>query len=176
LARKAQRTLSRQDFDALAPPLREMLDAVALRARAPSMTYGVMDTLAFRPVAEAARAAVPCPVSAQDALQWHRFRLAVKRLRYAAELLEPELGASYAEMQRRVKKLQESLGNDQDSVVFEQTVLKNYSKLSDDGDSQLVRGLRALVKRAGEERHEHLMRCRTHCALLAGPQLFATIE
>ncbi|MBN1607811.1 MAG: CHAD domain-containing protein [Polyangiaceae bacterium] len=176
LARRAQRALSRQSFDALAPPLREMLDAVALRARAPSMTYGVMAELAFRPVVEAARAAVPHPLSTEEAEQWHRFRLALKRFRYAAELLEPELGASYLEMQRRLKKLQESLGDYQDSVLFEQAVLKHTSRLDDGADSELVRGLRALVVRSGEERHEHLARCREHCALLAGPQLFATIE
>jgi CHAD domain-containing protein len=176
LARKAQRKLSRQDFDALAPPLREMLDAVALRARAPSMTYTVMAALAFRPVVEAARAAVPHPVSTDDAPQWHRFRLAVKRLRYAAELLEPELGASYTEMLGRVKKLQEALGNHQDSVIFEQTVLERYSKLDDGGDSPLVRGLRALAQCAGEERQAHLARCREQCVLLVGPELFKMLE
>src|SRR4051794_697272 len=47
----------------------------------------------------------------------HRARKAAKRLRYTAELSEPELGASAEKARRRAKKVQERLGQRQDSVV-----------------------------------------------------------
>ncbi len=47
----------------------------------------------------------------------HRARKAAKRLRYVAELCEPELGVPASKARARAKKLQEELGARQDSVV-----------------------------------------------------------
>jgi CHAD domain-containing protein len=47
----------------------------------------------------------------------HRARKAAKRLRYIAELCEPELGEPAVKARKRAKELQEQLGARQDSVV-----------------------------------------------------------
>jgi CHAD domain-containing protein len=175
LCRRAERALARQDFDALAAPLREMLDAVALRAQAPSMTYGLLAELAFRPVSEAAQAAVPTSVASDEAERWHSFRLALKRLRYAAELLEPELGPAYNEHYRHVKKLQQLLGDLQDNLLLQQTVLK-HSKLGRQGDPELASGLQTLLDQTRQQHRQHLERCREYCTRWVGPHLFGPVS
>jgi CHAD domain-containing protein len=168
LARRAEQTLSGQDFDALAPPLREMLDAVALRAQAPSMTYSLLAELAFRPVSEAARSVAPSSAATPEAECWHDLRLALKRLRYAAELLEPELGPTYEDHHHRAKQLQQLLGDLQDGVVFERIVRKRKSKARRRNDRELVQGLQALLDRATQQHLQLVERCREHCAQPAG--------
>jgi CHAD domain-containing protein len=52
----------------------------------------------------------------------HAARIAVKRARYAAELAEPELGATGRRFVARAKALQDVLGEHQDAVVAEERV------------------------------------------------------
>jgi CHAD domain-containing protein len=47
----------------------------------------------------------------------HRARKAAKRLRYAAEVTAPELGKRADKVRRKAKKVQQRLGQRQDSVV-----------------------------------------------------------
>jgi CHAD domain-containing protein len=53
----------------------------------------------------------------------HRARKAAKRLRYTAELTEPELGKKAAKAGKRAKKLQQQLGARQDSVIAAEFLL-----------------------------------------------------
>ena len=54
----------------------------------------------------------------------HRARKAGKRLRYTAELAEPVLGKSAARTVRRATRLQDILGEHQDSVIAAQVLLQ----------------------------------------------------
>ena len=54
----------------------------------------------------------------------HRARKAAKRLRYTAELAEPELGRPAKRTRRRAKKVQQRLGARQDSVIAAEFLLR----------------------------------------------------
>jgi CHAD domain-containing protein len=54
----------------------------------------------------------------------HRVRKAAKRLRYAAELVEPELGGTARRQRKQAKRLQSELGQIQDHVVAAQFLLR----------------------------------------------------
>jgi CHAD domain-containing protein len=56
-------------------------------------------------------------VSSGEDVDFHRARKAAKRYRYAAELLEPHAGQASAKTVARVKKLQDLLGELQDTVA-----------------------------------------------------------
>ena len=50
-------------------------------------------------------------------VEWHEARKAAKRLRYATEAAAPVLGAPAKRLVKRVKEVQELLGDHQDAVV-----------------------------------------------------------
>ena len=63
------------------------------------------------------RAAHAHPPGHERDLELHEMRKAGKRLRYAAEVSEPALGAEAKRLVKAVKELQELLGEHQDSYV-----------------------------------------------------------
>lgn len=78
----------------------------------------------------------------------HAFRIRVKRLRYATELAAHELGRARADaVVREAKRLQDTLGEHQDSVVAEERV-RAWSAA--DATGRLVAG--RLIERARERR------------------------
>ncbi len=152
LAKRAHQELSKADSAALARPLRQMLDQIALRARSPSATYELIAKIAFEPVWEAAREANPVGSAQPTPEALHKFRLAMKKLRYAAELVEPALGARFGEIHETAKRLQTLLGDHQDSVVFEKLVEKRHQKALRGGRPSLASGLGLVLEQAKQER------------------------
>ena len=67
------------------------------------------------------------PIPADDAghdAAMHRARKAAKRLRYTAELAEPEVGRPAKRIRKRAKKMQERLGARQDNVIAAEFLLR----------------------------------------------------
>ena len=170
-ARKGQKALSRIRPSELSAALRDILDQLALRSTAPSANYELIAEIAFEPVLEAAGDA--CPTTPEPSSEeLHRFRLALKRLRYSAELIEPVLGERYAELHHRAKELQTLLGHHQDSVQFERLVEKLHRKAARTDDRILARALREVLEQARQEREGLDQRCRQACTSAAQPRLF----
>ncbi len=93
-----------------APPLTRLARATA-RRELPVLvgrTYRRVD----RHVREARRLS-----GAERDTEWHEARKAAKRLRYATEAGAPVLGAPATQLVKRVKQVQELLGDHQDAVV-----------------------------------------------------------
>ncbi|HEY6728475.1 MAG TPA: CHAD domain-containing protein, partial [Polyangiaceae bacterium] len=86
-AARAEKRLGKLEMGELGRALRGLLDQVALRAAAPSASYQLVAEVAYRPIVDEARALAPPPAEAPTAKALHRFRLALKQLRYAAELI-----------------------------------------------------------------------------------------
>jgi CHAD domain-containing protein len=72
---------------------------------------------AHRRVAEHVEAAEGMASGDERDAQWHEARKAAKRLRYAAEAAAPALGKPADRLVKRVKRVQELLGDHQDAVV-----------------------------------------------------------
>lgn len=174
-ARKGQQALARIQPWELFAALRAMLDQLALRSTTPSANYELIAEVAFEPVLEAARDACPRVVN-PSAEELHRFRLALKRLRYSAELIQPVLGERYGEHHGRAKQLQTLLGHHQDSVQFERLVAKRYQKTVRTKDQALAASLWQVLEHARQEREDLDQRCRQECTSAAQPRLFALGE
>lgn len=83
----------------------------------------------------------------------HRVRKKAKRVRYAAEALEPVMGAEARDMARRAKLVQHSLGTHHDSVVAIERVLDLAASAQAEGRDNLTFGV--LVARLESELAEH---------------------
>lgn len=172
LAGKAQKKLSRIDQGELASRLRAALDQVALRVQSPAASYELIAELAYEPILAQAREAFPDWGSTPSAEALHRFRLALKRLRYASELIEPALGEGFAEVYEPVKRLQTTLGQHQDSVEFERLLLDRRARAVRHGRATLAQGLEVILEQAKRERAAHRERCAAECAELSAVRWF----
>jgi CHAD domain-containing protein len=92
---------------------------------------------------DAARAARSDPSSSLSQLdnQLHAARRAYKRARYAVEVIQPLWGRRARRLVRRIKELQDVLGEHQDAIVAEQ-VLRNFGLRAHlDGENAFTYGL-----------------------------------
>lgn len=173
---RAEKRLSKLKLEELATSLRGMLDQVAHRAEAPSASYQLVAEIAYQPIVDEARALAPRHSELPTAEALHEFRLALKQLRYAAELIEPALNGRFAAIHEHAKRLQSMLGEHQDWVEFEKLVSKRHDKAVREGRETLALGLEGILK---EARHEREL-CRTHCleecARLPGSALFSGLS
>ena len=104
-----------------------LLDAVDALLAAPPLTDAAADPArkklsamvrkALRRTGKALRAADALPPGHDRDEHLHEMRKAAKRLRYATEVAEPALGTKAKGLVKRVKAVQELLGEHQDSVV-----------------------------------------------------------
>ncbi len=74
---------------------------------------------------------------------FHEIRKAAKRLRYAAEAVEPSFGAPAAALAGAAEHLQDILGEHQDSVVARHALRSIGTRLPDHGDTDTLDRLRA---------------------------------
>jgi len=81
---------------------------------------------AYRRVASRMRDAGSQPAGEPRDVSLHETRKAAKRLRYATEAVTPALGRPAERMQRRLKKVQQLLGEHQDTVVS-RPVLREFA-------------------------------------------------
>lgn len=175
-AERAKKRLDKLDMGQLAGALRGMLDQVALRVAAPSASYQLVAELAYRPIVDDARALAPRLSQAPTAEALHRFRLALKQLRYAAELIEPALGGRFEAIHDHAKKLQGLLGEHQDWVEFEKLVSKRHAKAVRSDRETLARGLEGILEGARGEREACRSRCLEECSRLPGSALFTGLS
>jgi CHAD domain-containing protein len=102
--------------------------------------------------------------AAQDAdegavdLRLHEARKAAKRVRYAAETLQPIDGKDAKRLAKRVKKVQTTLGDNQDSVVARRVLRKMAVQAHLDGDNAFtfgrLHGLEQATAKSSVERFE----------------------
>ena len=131
LERAAARQQLEDDLDALKP--RALASRLAGELAAPRL-FGNSRTdpfQGFSRYADGAIAARALPISGllprardeADAAGQHRLRIAVKKMRYRLEILEPLLAAGFPELQRVLKGYQEVLGKLHDLDIFAAMVL-----------------------------------------------------
>jgi CHAD domain-containing protein len=78
----------------------------------------------------------------------HEARKAYKRARYAVEVLAPEAGRPAKRLVKRLKALQDVLGDHQDSVITRQLVREFAGRADEAGDSAFTYGLLYADQRA----------------------------
>jgi CHAD domain-containing protein len=74
-------------------------------------------------------------------IEWHEARKASKRLRYATEAAAPVLGAPAQQLVKRVKKVQELLGDHQDAVVAQPVLREIGIQAHLDGENGFTFGV-----------------------------------
>lgn len=171
-AERAEKRLRKVELGQLATTLRAMLDQVALRACAPSASYELVAELAYQPIVKETQAAVPELSVPPSAEALHEFRLALKKLRYASELIQPALGARFDEIRDHAKALQGTLGEHQDYVEFEKLVSKRHIEAVRSGRATLALGLQGVLDQTRREREICRHRCIEECSRLPDSRLF----
>jgi CHAD domain-containing protein len=173
LAKKAAARTKEFDLDALGVGLRRMLDELAIRARSPSATYELIARLTFDRTLDETRRSVPTFAHLPRPAELHAFRIRVKRLRYAAEFVEPVLGERFLPIQRGTKKIQEVLGDHQDRVVLCEVLEGHRDRVERSKSPELARGLDQLIMAVRSEREQLFQRFSTEYAQASRQQLFA---
>jgi CHAD domain-containing protein len=171
VAKKARARVGAFELDDLGAGLRRILDDVALRARAQSTTYELLAELAFDRVLDETRRSFPTFAHLPRAEELHRFRLQVKKLRYAAELVEPVLGSGFLPIHRRTKQVQELLGDHQDRVVLVKTLERHRNRIAK--QRLPTSGFDRLIVRVEDEREQLFQRFSNEYEQSFGPHLFA---
>jgi CHAD domain-containing protein len=131
------------------PPYRDKAHRRAVRVLPP------LARKAYRKARRAADAVGQAERGPQRDDALHRVRKSVKRLRYAAETVEPVVGAPAARYRRQCKKVQGTLGDQHDLVVLRAVLRDLGGQAHLDGGNGFTFGL--LHGRAGERaiREEH---------------------
>ncbi|HEU5074412.1 MAG TPA: CHAD domain-containing protein [Polyangiaceae bacterium] len=173
---RAEKRLRKLELGELATSLRGMLDQVAHRAEAPSASYRLVAEIAYQPIVDEARALAPRDSGVPTPEALHEFRLALKQLRYAAELIEPALNGRFVTVHEHAKRLQSMLGEHQDWVEFEKLVSKRHGKAVREGRETLALGLEGILKEAKHQRELCRSHCLEECARLPGSALFSGLS
>lgn len=109
---------------------------------------------------------------AQDPEEWHRVRIAIKRVRYAVELL----AGRDSPLVEGFVKLQSALGKAHDHRVWQERALALRKKLSHRGLDVAARGgLAEIAQREGDLAAQHEHRAAAEFDLLLGPELRARL-
>lgn len=140
------------DLKRLGKQLRRVTDRVRLDATDAHPRETAWETL--EPMIRAAFEALPRLRERESAEELHLQRIAVKRLRYAVELLEPLFTTGAADTLARLKRIQETLGRHHDHVVLEELLVRILSRLTDHGRRTLAEGLVGAIDRLRVERRE----------------------
>ena len=91
---------------------------------------------------------------ARDDVALHEARKAAKRLRYAVEVSEPRFGKRAAKYRKKVKAVQELLGEHQDGVVARPVLRELGAKAQLDGENGFTFGLLHGLETAAAQRVE----------------------
>lgn len=106
------------------------------------------------PLVQAAFGSVERLQEQERADELHAMRIAVKRLRYAMELLEPAFEAGYERLSARVRLLQGVLGKHHDLVLLEELLARALRRLAEHGRRALADGLVGPLESVRVERRE----------------------
>ena len=152
----AVRRLGKIDFERLAARIDQALDQACAGPASTSVTEFAHSAL--EPLAAHAVDTLPPDDGSEHARAMHELRIALKKLRYAYELLEPVLGADFQSLHGLAKGLQDLLGDHHDRIVLDQLVDRARVELAARGRKVLAGGLTKLGKRLVEERRELFLR------------------
>lgn len=145
------KTVQRCDLHGLGRRVRELTRRVRIDSARSSQEVA-WETLA--PMIRTAFGELPRLRERESAEDLHGQRIAVKRLRYAIELLEPMIAGGAARLIARLKHLQELLGKHHDHVLLEELLARVLTRLSEHGRRTLAEGLVGPIDRLRVERRE----------------------
>jgi hypothetical protein len=101
---------------------------------------------------EAMERPIPAEVGTPAAAEaLHEVRIAAKKLRYLLEIVAPDLGDAGARLVKRLKGLQDHLGDFHDDTVLDETLSRAIARAADRGRRRMaseLRRFRALRRRA----------------------------
>ncbi|AOP45864.1 CYTH and CHAD domain-containing protein [Streptomyces lydicus] len=95
----------------------------------------------YRRLARRVRTALDAPAGRDRDVALHRARKAAKRTRYAAEVARPALGRPAKKFAKRVKRVQQLLGDHQDSVVARDALRELATQAQQAGEGGFTFGL-----------------------------------
>ncbi|MEU4444025.1 CYTH and CHAD domain-containing protein [Actinosynnema sp. NPDC050801] len=134
-----------------------LLDAVDSLVAAPPFTPVAREKAAkVLPdlIAKAYRRLAKRAEAAHDDVELHEARKAAKRLRYAVEVSEPRFGKRAERYRKKVKAVQELLGEHQDGVVARPVLRELGAKAQLDGENGFTFGLLHGLETAAAQRVE----------------------
>jgi CHAD domain-containing protein len=109
-------------YEALLASLDALVDAPATTGRAARPAARALPKLVGKAYRRADRAAARVPTAPDRDAALHEVRKAVKRLRYAAEVAAPVIGAPAERTRKRARRVQRVLGDHHDTVVLRSTL------------------------------------------------------
>ncbi len=166
--KRMRRRLEALDGRRLRRALRDLSEALDLPRGAAAETFAL--ELVQRRVAEVLEP-LPWLRENQDGSGLHALRIAIKKLRYALELLAPLLPASLAEWLPRARLLQELLGHYNDDAVCERVLLELLDGLVRRNRTNLADGLLGLIEQIRATRNDHYAQFVTAAGGLAADAL-----
>jgi CHAD domain-containing protein len=145
------RWLDAFDFDSLESRLRAAVRDVTAHLPQESVATNLLALSLLTPFVERLQRELPPDHDVPDAEPFHRFRIAVKKLRFALELFEPVLGPRYEALHREAEHLQELLGAHHDFSVLSDLAWTHHATLLAAGYTALAGGLASVATAADRE-------------------------
>lgn len=149
--------LDSKRYERLLEALDKLIASPPPAAEATATAKEVMPRLVARDVERllrAVRTASPVPPGEQRDVALHEVRKKAKRVRYAAELAGPALGRPARTLARTAKRMQETLGEQHDSVVARQRLWEYGVAAHRDGRSTFTHGRLHAQEQARADRAE----------------------
>lgn len=132
---------------ALAAPARDAHDATAPQDQPIAALLEALGTTLVGEAHDISCAAIPVEVGSPHAAEaLHKVRIAAKKLRYQLEIVVPYLGTAGEESVRRLRALQDKLGDFHDDTVLDDTLRAAIERAVERGRPLLASELRALRK------------------------------
>lgn len=147
-ARKLQRELRRVDRRRFGKSARQLVRRLKWRGTGPRPSSPAAARELLRPVAAACHAAAAEDLS--DLARLHRFRVRVKRLRYACEVLRDDLPEAATVLQN-LEQLQQQLGAICDRAAMSRLLSGPLPRLNPDTSARLQRRMAEEAKQLAED-------------------------
>ncbi|MCA9654735.1 MAG: CHAD domain-containing protein [Myxococcales bacterium] len=144
----ARRCIARAETERLASELEGELDRVYGRVLRLDERLEQEVPALMEPVLERALRGLPETTDDQSLEVLHDLRLRAKRLRYAAELVQPTLGRRYRELRKPAKQVQRALGEHRDRARLAQVLDQRAAVLRSQGLPTLATALVGLEAHA----------------------------
>lgn len=143
--RRMLRGLDRIDIERLARGVRRLADRAEQRIAVDDLCG--LARRQVEPLVDAAMQEIDARRARELIEPLHETRIAIKRLRYVVELLEPAFPGPHADLLARLKNLQELLGHHHDCAVLSERLDRMIGGLEERGRTILADGLRETLTR-----------------------------
>src|SRR5206468_9509611 len=131
--RKARRKLERVDFHALSEAIHVAATDIMARLPDPGIETSLLALSLIAPFVDEAERELPADPRAPEPERLHKLRIALKKVRYGVELLQPLFGEHYRQIHLDVERLQELLGTHHDMRVLASLSAEAKSNLERQG-------------------------------------------